>query len=112
MASSGTASEDYGLDRLEHDVEVERERQVLDIEEVVLQLLQRVFLAGAVGVVDLCPTRQARPDDVTLAVEGDFARELVDELRPFGQRPHEANLPHENIPQLGELIQPGAAQKS
>ena len=62
-------SQQDGLDRLEDDEQVERERQVLDVEEVVLQLLQRVLDAGAVGVAHLRPAGEPGPDDVALAVE-------------------------------------------
>ena len=47
-------------------------RHVLDVEEIVLQLLERVLDARAVGVADLRPAGQARPDDVALAVEGNL----------------------------------------
>ena len=50
-----------GLDRLEDDEEVERHRQILDVEQVVLQLLERVLDAGAVRVADLGPAGHARP---------------------------------------------------
>ena len=65
-----------GLDRREDDEQVERDRQVLDVEQVVLQLLDRVFDAGAVGVAHLRPAGQPGPDDVALAIERDLARQL------------------------------------
>ena len=68
------------------------ERQVLDVEEVVLQLLQRVLDARAVGVADLRPAGQAGPDDVALAVERNLPRELPDELRPLGPRSDQAHV--------------------
>ena len=50
------------------------DRQVLDVEEVVLQLLHRVFDARAVGVAHLGPAGQAGPHDVPLAVERESSR--------------------------------------
>src|SRR6185436_15677849 len=41
--SSGALAQDHRLDRVEHDREVEEQRLVLDVEEVVLELLKRVL---------------------------------------------------------------------
>src|SRR5690606_25187245 len=63
------------LDGGQDDVEVERDRHVLDVEQVVLQLLQRVLGGRAVGVAHLRPSGQPGTHDVAQAVEGDVARE-------------------------------------
>ena len=60
------------LHRLRDDEQVERKRHVLDVEQVVLQLLHRVFDAGAVGVADLRPAGQPGTHRVALAVERDL----------------------------------------
>ena len=102
--------QDDGLDGFEDDEEVERDRQVLDVEEVVLQLLHRVFDAGAVGVAHLRPAGQAGLDDVALAVERNLAVKLLHELRALGPRPHEAHVAAQHVPQLRQLVEPRAAQ--
>ena len=59
----------HRLDGLEDDEQVEGDRHVLDVEQVALQLLHRVFDAGAVAVADLRPAGQARAHHVPLPVE-------------------------------------------
>src|SRR5262245_37430780 len=48
--TSGAAAQDHGLHGLEDDEQVERDREVLDVVEVVLQLLQGVLGGRAIGV--------------------------------------------------------------
>src|SRR5262249_57898794 len=74
--------------------------------EVVPQLLHRVLDARAVAVLDLRPAGDARPDGVTLHVEGDLARELLDEERTFGPRADEAHVALEDVPELGQFVEP------
>ena len=73
-ASLRAPPQDHRLDRLDDDEQVERERQVLDVEEVVLQLLHRVLDAGAVGVAHLRPAGEPGLHDVALAVERNLLR--------------------------------------
>src|SRR5450756_1647139 len=82
----------YRLDRLEDDVGVQRHRQVLDVEQVVLELLHRVLDAGAVGVAHLRPAGQPGLHHVPLPVERDLHRQVVDELRPLGARTYHCLL--------------------
>src|SRR5678809_439719 len=93
-------AQQYGLDRVENDEHVERERQVLDVEQVVLQFLQRVFDAGSVGVPHLCPAGEPWPNDVPLTIEGDLPGQLVDELRAFRTWTDQAHVSLEHVPQL------------
>src|ERR1044071_1210466 len=108
---SRTLSQQYGLDGVENDEDVECQRQILDVEKVVLQFLQRVLDAGAVGVPDLGPAGEAWPDDMTLPVERNLTRELADELWPRGTRPDETHVTFEDIPQLRQFIEPRATQE-
>ena len=112
MDVRNAAPEEHGLDRREDDEQVERDRQVLDVEEVVLQLLHRVFDARAVGVAHLRPSGQAGPDDVALAVERNLLGQLLDELRPLGPRADEAHVADQHVPQLRQLVEPRAAQEA
>ena len=85
------------LNRIERS---NRSEMVLDVEQVVLELLQRVLDRVAVGVVDLRPAGQARLHDVALVVVGDLARELFDEHRPLGARPDQRHRPAEHVEEL------------
>src|SRR4029077_20629728 len=89
---SGSAPQDNGLDGLENDEEIEAEGEILDVVEIVLKLLQRVFDRRAIRVPDLCPSGEAWLDDVALAVEGDLLEETADEFGPLGARSHQAHV--------------------
>src|SRR4029450_888690 len=102
--TSGAPSEKDGLDGREDDEQVEGDRQVLDVEQVVLQLLHRVFDAGPVGVPDLRPAGQPRTENVTLPVERNLFGQLPDKLGAFGPRAHQAHVPLEHVQELWELI--------
>src|SRR4030095_16450224 len=57
---------------LEQDQEVEENRVVLDVVEVVLEFFHRLLDVGTVAVPHLCPTGDSRLDAVPDAVEGDL----------------------------------------
>src|ERR1043166_4111674 len=69
------------LDRLEHDGCVEHQALVLQIVQVVLQFLLRIFDRGAVWIFDMRPAGQARLNQVPLLVVFDFLSELRYEVR-------------------------------
>src|SRR5262245_350744 len=109
--TSRSLLQQHGLDGVEDDEHVERERQVLDVEQVVLKFLQRVFDAGAVGVAHLCPTGESRPNDVPLTIERDLARQLRDKLRPLRAWPDQTHVPLEHVPELWQFVESAASQK-
>src|SRR3954469_4688815 len=63
--------EEHGLDGRKNDEQIERNRHILDVEQVVLELLQRIFDARAVCVAHLRPASEAWPDGMALTVERD-----------------------------------------
>ena len=65
----GTTAHGDRLDRLENDEQVECDRHVLDVEQVVLQLLQRIVDTRRRSSGGPAPNRSARPHDMALAVE-------------------------------------------
>src|SRR5262247_60584 len=91
--TSGSLLQQHRLDGVEDDEHVERERQVLDVEQVVLKFLQGVFDAGPIGVAHLCPTCESRPYDVPLTIERDLPGQLCDKLRPLRAWPDETHVP-------------------
>src|SRR6185503_7430528 len=109
--TSGSLSQQYGLDGVEDDEHVERERQVLDVEQVVLQFLQRVFDAGAVRIPDLCPAGESRPHDVPLTIERDLAGQLRDKLRSLRPWPDQTHVTFEHVPQLRQFVEAAASQE-
>src|SRR5689334_15220473 len=84
VPSTSAATEDDRLNGLEQNRRVEREALVLDVVEIVLQLLPRVFNRSAVRIFNLRPARQAGSDQVPLLVERNLLGELRDEVRALG----------------------------
>ena len=99
------------LDRLEHDQHVQTDGSVLDVEQVVLQLLARIFQRVAVLVLHLRPAGNARPHHMAHAVIRNLFAEPLDKFRPLRARTHEMHVALQHAPQLRNLIQPRGAQK-
>ena len=62
-------------------MQIQSWRRVFNVVEVVLELVQRVLGARAVGIIDLRPAGQTRFDKVPLVVERNFFGEFLNELR-------------------------------
>src|SRR5215510_14227536 len=107
---SSTSGEQHDLHGVEQDQEVEEQRKILDVVEVVLQLLQRIFNRGAVAIPDLRPAGEPRFHGQPFHVIRDFLLEALHELRSFRPRPDEAHVTEQHIDQLRELVQTGAAE--
>src|SRR2546426_5234625 len=98
------------LDGLKENEQVEEDREVLDVVEVVLELFQRVFDRGAVAILDLGPAGNARLGSEAMDVEGYFRLELTHEVGSLGSRTYQAHLAAEDIGELRNFVQPGPAQ--
>src|ERR1700693_3203549 len=86
--------------RLEQNLDIQKKRMVLDVVDVVLQLLHRLFHASAVRVTHLSPASDARFRAVANRIVGYLLGQHLDELRPFGPRTDEAHLAFQHIDQL------------
>ena len=95
--------------RLEQDLDVERQRPRLHVEQVVLGALDDAGLPAQ--AVDLRPAGHARLFHVALAVARHQVGELRHELRPLGPRADQAHLADEHVDQLRELVQAEAADE-
>src|SRR5262249_18152212 len=105
---SSTPGEQHDLHGVEQDQEVEEQREILDVVEVVLQLLERIFDRGAVAIPDLRPAGEPRLHGQPLHVVRDFPLQALHELRSFRPGPDEAHVTEQYIDQLGELVETGA----
>src|SRR6185436_12737167 len=104
--SLGAAPKQNYLDGLKHDDGIKKQSMVLNVEEIVLKLLSRIFDRGAVWVLNLRPTRQARRDQMPLLVERNLLGQLGHKMRSLGSGANEAHLTLQNVPKLGNLIDP------
>src|ERR1017187_8128183 len=80
------AEGEYSHDGPGHDDQVEADRLVLDVVEVVAELHTGVVDAAPVAGVHLSPSGQARTDREPGVVEVDFGAELFDVLGLLGTR--------------------------
>src|SRR4051812_29723981 len=85
--------------RARDDLEVERKAPVVDVPDVERESL---FPRLRVATVDLRPTRDARPHIVATALVRVISRQVLDEKGPW---PHEAHVPAQHVPQLGQLVE-------
>src|SRR4051812_27225516 len=77
---------------LEQDDDVEEQRVILDVVEVVLQLLDRVVDRRAVVIAHLRPSGDTGLHAVPHRVIGNLAGELVYEVRALGAWPDKAHV--------------------
>src|SRR5688500_9096375 len=107
--SVGVLVEEALHERQPHDLEVEHDRPVLDVVEVVLDaLLDRGVAAPA---IDLRPAGQPGLDLVAQHVLRHALLELLDEERALGPRADQRHVAAEDVPELRDLAQVGAAQE-
>src|SRR5512134_2159409 len=91
-ASACAFAEEHHAHRLDEYDQVEQQRVVLHVVQVVLQLAHRVLDGGAVDVAHLRPAGETGLDGMAHAVESHPLRELGHEVRPLRTRPHETHL--------------------
>src|SRR6185312_8290463 len=103
--SAGALAKKYHLCCLQENREIEQQRVVLYVVEVVLQLLERILLRRPVWIAELRPSGDAGLYAVALHVIRNALGELGDELRALRSGPHQAHLPPQHIEELRQLIQ-------
>src|SRR6185436_9022352 len=97
-------------EREPHDFQIEANRPVFDVIQVVLDsFLQRGVAAPA---VDLRPASQAGLYFVAEHVLRDLVLELFDEVRPFGPRTDNRHVAAHDIPELRNLVEVRASEKT
>src|SRR4029077_586133 len=99
------------LDRLEHDQNVQTERRILDIEQVVLQLFLGVLYGITVLVANLRPAGNPGPHGVADPVIRNFLAEPLHKFRTLRPRSHKSHIALEHAPQLRNLIDARHSQK-
>src|SRR5215475_12451709 len=97
-------------EREPHDLQIEADRPVLDVVEVVFDaLIERRVAAPA---VHLRPAGQAGLHLVAEHVLRNAMLELLDEMRPFGPRTDDGHVAAQDVPELRQLVQVRAAQEA
>src|SRR5688572_400297 len=94
---TGSPREEYDLHGMQEDEHIEKDRHVLDVVEVVLQLFPCVLDGGAVGVSYLSPSGDARLHREAVKVERHLLRELGHERDPLGSWPYQAHVTQQDV---------------
>src|SRR5262245_4736187 len=110
--SRRSAGEEDHLDGLDDDEEVQKQRAVLDVVQVVLELLAGLLERCAIVVPHLRPPGDPGSDDVPEHVERDSLLKLADEDRAFRARPDQAHVTAQDVDELRELVEPRLAQEA
>src|SRR5579885_1311443 len=77
IPSASSAAQERDFDGLENDQQIQAERHVLDVIEVVSQLLDVIFERCAIAAMNLCPAGRPWLHGPALRVERDFAHALL-----------------------------------
>ena len=86
-ASLRSLAGDDDHDCFKEDHQIEEERIVFDIVEVVLQLFRGILDRGAIVMTDFGPACNTRLGTVADGIERDFPGQLIDEDGRLGRRP-------------------------
>src|SRR6266542_5672996 len=105
----GVAARQDVPQRERENAHVEPRRPVVDVIQVVLYPLLEIGVAAQ--IVHLCPTGDARLDQVLLHVAGDLLPEALDEFRPLRPRSHKRHLATKHVDELRQLVEAVSAQE-
>src|SRR5262249_36600085 len=109
LGSLRSFAEQNHLHRLEEDGYVQRNGEVLDVEEIQLQLSFGVFHACAIAIFDLRPTRESRTHSMALSEERQAGFQHFAEVGLFRARTNQAHFSMQNVEELRQLVQPVTA---
>src|ERR1051326_1630479 len=112
LFSLRSPAQQHNLYSVEHDEQIQAEGGILDIKQIVLQLLARIFQSISVLITDLRPAGYPGTYRISHLVIRNFAAQPLHELRPLRARTDKRHVALENTPHLRDFIQPGSAQKA
>src|SRR5690606_6579651 len=104
----GVAVDEAAENGEQQDADIEPERPVFDIEEVVLE----PFAEGCVAseAVDLGPTGHTGLDVLSEHVAAPVFAEALDEFGALGAGADEGHVALEDVEELGEFVEAGSAE--
>src|SRR6266850_8515847 len=94
-----------GLDRVEENAEIERDREVLDVVQVVPHLFGFFVEVVRVSVPDLGPTGDARANHGSEGVVGDVLDEELEVRNRVRPRSYQIHVAADHIEELGKLVE-------
>src|SRR6266480_539625 len=81
-----------------------------NVIKVVFQLLDRIFVAFAIGIIHLGPAGDPRLDEVPEVIKRNFFLVALGTLCPLRAWPNQAHVAPEHIPKLRQLVEPEFSQ--
>src|SRR5208282_4095443 len=100
----------YNLRGFEENGQIHRERHVLYIEQIILQLGLCLFDGTAVLVLYLCPASNPGTNGMAKPIERRLRLEHFTENGPFGAGADEAHLSTQYVDYLGQFIETKLSQ--
>src|SRR5271157_1615868 len=107
-----SAAVDHHLGGLEQDSQVQENRHVLDVEEVVFQLGLGFLDARSILIPNLCPASDSRAQTVSQGKERNVLFQQLAKVRALGTRSHDTHLAAKNVEELGKLVQAELANEA
>src|SRR6202051_3208873 len=108
--SSAALERGHCEQRARDDQQVEGNRLMLDVVQVIRELHRGPVDAAALAVVHLSPAGEAGSDREPRVVVGDALAELLDVADLLGTRPDNAHVAAEDVPRLRELVEMQATE--
>src|SRR5512139_694320 len=105
-------SPQHHLRGLEQDHEIEKQAVILDVIEVELQLVHRVFISCAIRVAHLRPAGDAGFDRVAHPVIGNFLCQVLHEIGALWAWADEAHVAEEHVENLRQFVDAGASDEA
>ena len=97
---------------LKENLQIEKERPVLEVVKVGFKACEHLLEGCGVAVVQGGVGRHARAYLVEILVAWVNGHNLVDEVFALRSRPYKRHVTYENIPQLGQLVEVVVAKKA
>src|SRR5579875_671063 len=94
------------LCRLQQYLQVQNQRPILDVVQVVSQLLASVAHAGAVLETHLCPAGQARRHKVAVTIQRNQPIKFGRQCRLFRTGTDKTHVASKHVPKLRQFVQP------
>ena len=94
----------HGQECMEQNLDVDLEREILYIQDVISQTLYHLVDIRGIPVLDHSPRCQAGPDEVQQRVVRCPFDDAAYEMFALGPGAYKRHLTHKDIPQVGQLV--------
>src|ERR1700730_3460958 len=110
VSSTCTPAPQQNLGRPKQDQQIEPNRKILEIKQIVREFFRIVFDRSTVAQLDLGPSGRARPDRPAERVERDLLHQFVLLLERKGSGADEIHVSPQDVVELWKFVQTSSAQ--